>query len=284
MREWGPGPFTTHAVLQRPDGTELEWSSRRHRKRLGMLRDPTSARSSERYLDRGGDSEHSDPHASAMSWWLGALFMTGAFCFALGSFPPYFNAVSAGVDAVTFFIGSIPFTTAAFLQYYESSSAPRGVTGHPEPTAGWRALIGTRGRQIDWWACVVQFGGTIFFNVSTFAATRTDFTAQQARRLVWAPDVFGCICFLIASWLAYSEVCRRAWWRPERDLGWRISALNMVGSIAFAASAIGARYVSDTTDVTNIALVNLGTFIGGACFFVGAALLPVESRRDRTSI
>ena len=32
----GPLGFVTHAVLVRPDGSEVEWSSRRHRKGLGL--------------------------------------------------------------------------------------------------------------------------------------------------------------------------------------------------------------------------------------------------------
>jgi hypothetical protein len=40
------------------------------------------------------------------------------------------------------------------------------------------------------------------------------------------------------------------------------------------------RYVHSTGEIANITLVNLATFIGAVCFFVGAALLPVESSRD----
>ena len=53
-----------------------------------------------------------------------------------------------------------------------------------------------------------------------------------------------------------------------------------MGSIAFGASAIAARYLHSTGEIANITLVNLGTFLGAICFFVGAALLPVESSRD----
>ena len=45
-------------------------------------------------------------------------------------------------------------------------------------------------------------------------------------------------------------------------------------------SAVAARYVGGSDDVANLELVNLGTFIGAVCFFVGALLLPVESARD----
>ena len=55
----------------------------------------------------------------------------------------------------------------------------------------------------------IQLAGTVFFNVSTFAATRDDLSLEQGKQLIWRPDVLGSVCFLVASWLAYSEVCPR---------------------------------------------------------------------------
>ena len=54
--------------------------------------------------------------------------------------------------------------------------------------------------RIDWWATAVQFVGTLFFNISTFAAVRgsTMSIAHQNHR-IWMPDVLGSICFLVAS-------------------------------------------------------------------------------------
>jgi hypothetical protein len=93
--------------------------------------------------------------------------------------------------------------------------------------------------------------------------------------------VGGSICFLVASWLAYSEVNRGVWPRSDGSIGWRIAALNLAGSLAFGLAAIAARYLPTTGEPANIALVNAGTFLGGVCFLVGAVLLPVESARDR---
>ena len=41
-----------------------------------------------------------------------SLFMVGASCFALGTIPAYVHAVGANADAMTFFLGSIFFTSA----------------------------------------------------------------------------------------------------------------------------------------------------------------------------
>lgn len=267
LRAGGPGPFVTRAVLERPDGTVVEWTSRRHRKGLGPA--PVGARAS------GG-------RASAASWWIGSLFAIGAVCFALGSVPQYVARVDAAVVGRTFFVGSLFFTTAAYLQYVETLRAPGGVLADSPRPGRLAALVGWRPRRIDFWAVAVQLVGTVFFNVSTFAATRVDGTVDQARHLVWAPDIAGSICFLVASWLAYAEVNRGVRPRPDRTVGWTIAAVNLLGSVAFGVAAVAARYRRSDGEVANVALVNLGTFLGAVCFLVGAALLPVESARERS--
>ena len=55
---------------------------------------------------------------------------------------------------------------------------------------------------------MIQLIGTLFFNITTFAGTRADLNLAQERHLIWAPDVLGSVAFLVASWLAYSEVNR----------------------------------------------------------------------------
>ncbi|WP_421733974.1 hypothetical protein [Cellulomonas sp.] len=262
LRVRGPAGFVTHATLVRPDGSEVEWSSRRHRKGLGL-----------RGAVVGGGP------ASALSWWIGGLFALGSVCFALGSVPLYFDQVAPATVAATFFVGSIFFTSAAYLQFHETLRAPTGVlAGSPRPR-----LLAWSSRRIDAWAVLVQLVGTVFFNLSTFAATRADLTLAQERHLVWAPDVGGSICFLVASWLAYAEVNRGILPRSDRSVGWGIAALNLLGSVAFGVAAVAARYLRSTGELANLPLVNLGTFLGAVCFLVGAVLLPVESARERSS-
>ena len=212
---------------------------------------------------------------------MGGLFALGSICFALGSTRLYFNHIQPAVVAWTFFVGSLFFTAASAVQYHETRSAPTGIEPGAPGRRGLHAFLGAAPRQIDWWAAAVQLVGTVFFNITTFAATRTDLTLAQQRHLVWAPDVFGSICFLIASWLAYSEVNHA--FRPHSDgsIGWSIAAVNMVGSVAFGAAAIAARYLHTTGEIANITVVNVGTFVGAVCFLAGAVLLPVESAREQ---
>jgi hypothetical protein len=202
--------------------------------------------------------------------------MIGSACFVIGAVPGYVNLVGYEADGITFFVGSIFFTTAAFLQALQSVGA---LKGDPRPKAGvrWRMLVRAP-KKPEWWAGVVQLGGTILFNVSTFAALETALDPVQANRRVWAPNVFGSIAFLVASALVFADV-QRPWlrWRP-RNINWDVAMLNMAGSIFFGLSAIGAR-VMDTGDLRNAELANLGTFLGGICFFVGALLLIPDAER-----
>ncbi len=188
----GFGRFVTREVFTGPDGRELEWTSREHRKQAGPL-------------DAGRGSTWWAP--SALGWWIGVLFAIGAACFAVGPFPGYVDAVGPRADAITFFVGSIFFTTAAFLQYVQAVNAPRDLV-MPLRKQKLKIFVWEPGR-IDWEATAIQFVGTVFFNITTLAAIDTAWSTQQATRLVWVPDAAGSVCFLVASWFAWGEVVAR---------------------------------------------------------------------------
>jgi hypothetical protein len=129
--------------------------------------------------------------------------------------------------------------------------------------------------RIDWWASLVQFVGTLWFNRTTLSAFVVGLGASPSHHPVWRPDALGSICFLVSSWLAWAEVCHgRFAWRPT-DISWWITLLNLVGSVAFGVSAI-ASYVKPNGQLVSLALTNLGTFVGAICFLVGGLLLLPE--------
>lgn len=182
------------------------------------------------------------------------LFVVGSACFALGAAPSYAVAVGAEADAVTFFVGSLFFTTAATLQWIS-----------------WR--VDNDRHRLDGWAAAVQWIGTVFFNISTFAAMDDQLSASEVDRHVWTPDVRGSICFLVSSGLAWYATTHRLWaWQPHRR-AWLVAALNLIGSIAFGASAVASYVVPDTDELRSESLTNLGTFVGAICFLLAAALL-----------
>ena len=258
LKSKGIGPFVTKAELKSPEGKIIIWDSRYHRKHHSNLE-----------ITPG--STWWAPGSAG--WWIGILFAIGSFLFALGSIPIYFNSVGTSLDAITFFTGSIFFTSAAYLQYLESVNAPNRVSDSIKEKL---YFIKWQPNRIDWWATGIQLIGTLFFNISTFNALRSNSNVNLMNHLVWSPDVYGSICFLIASLLAWWEVSHALWSWKLGNISWWIAALNLIGSVAFGFSAIGAYILPATGLPKNEILVNLGTFIGAICFLIGGLLLLPE--------
>lgn len=256
------GPFVTHVTFSTSEGRVVEWSSRRHRKHASAL-----SRS------RPGESVWWAPHRA--SWWIGVFFAIGSTCFLVGPLPWYVDLVGPAADGVTFFVGSIFFTTAAGLQCLETFNADRGPGG----SRGRLRVVAFEPRRADWWSSVVQIVGTLLFNVTTFRGMSTALDNPDYDRLVWAPDAYGSICFLVAGYLAYLEVCGGWACVRQRTLEWKIAAVNLVGCIAFGISAVAAYIVPATGDAIDLAAANGFTALGGLCFLVGAILLLPEGAR-----
>ena len=202
------------------------------------------------------------------------LFAIGSACFFVGPFPGFVELVGSGIDGLVFFVGSIFFTSAAALLWLETINADPGPLHRAERFR----LVSLEPRRIDWWAAGVQLVGTLFFNVNTFHAMQSGLDADAYDRLVWTPDVLGCICFLVSSGLAFAEVGRR-----RHTLEWKIAALNLAGSIAFGIAAIAAYWVPSQGSVLDLAAANGFTALGGLCFLVGSILLLPEGAANEAS-
>ncbi|TDN92842.1 hypothetical protein EV279_2375 [Microbacterium sp. BK668] len=193
--------------------------------------------------------------------------MIGSACFAVGAVPAYADAVGPVWSSATFFLGSIFFTLAALIQLALSGRRP------PE-----RPLQGADAA--DWWSAAIQFVGTLLFNLST-AAVLVQAVASPAQELTgWRPDAWGSIAFLISSTLALVAANRSGeLWDPLART-WHGTFLNMVGSIAFGFSAVGAYVLPATGDLRNLEWADLGTFLGAICFFLAAALARRNTEHD----
>ncbi len=187
----------------------------------------------------------------------GRRYAVGSILFALGATPGYIGLVSPTVDAATYFIGSIFFTWAATMQL--------------------RDVRAMRAGRLDLWADAILWVGTLCFNASTIFAIAQNLTAAQENRFVWRPDAVGSALFLVSSILAVVAISRSAaTWAPHvRD--WRIAWWNLLGSVAFGISALGAYVVPSSGEVANANLANLGTFLGALCFLW--ASLQLEGHR-----
>jgi hypothetical protein len=251
----GAGPFVTRVRYRLADGRLVEWTSRAHRKHRGHRR-----------------SWWAPGH---LGWWVAALFIVGSACFAVGALPGYSDAAGVHADAMTYFVGSIFFTSASYLQFVQCINTDPVADG----ARHWRRrLFAIEPRRIDWWATAVQLVGTVFFNFTTFDAFLQGLDARQENLVVWTPDALGSLCFLISSELAYAEA-GHGWisWRI-RDAGWRIAALNMLGSIFFGISAVAGYVVPSTGSVVNAAVDTSGTFWGAVCFLAASMLLIPEAQ------
>jgi hypothetical protein len=203
---------------------------------------------------------------------LAVLFMIGSFGFALGSTSAYASAVGPTPDAVTFFVSSIFFTSASFLQLLQSQSPAMAATGTShDDERGKLRFFAWRPRDKAWVAAASQFPGTLFFNGTTFWGITIAISNSQYDQVVWRPDFFGSILFLVSSAFAILALGRLRTWRP-RESAWWVAWLNTIGSIAFMASAIGAFVIPRTTSAVDLALADRGTWVGGVCFFFGALL------------
>lgn len=181
-------------------------------------------------------------------------FALGSTCFLVGPFPGYIQLVGERADAITFFVGSILFTTGGALQ---------SVLAWPE-----RAASG-QGRAA-WVAAIVQSAGTLFFNVTTYQALHTAVSDPQYNRLVWRPDALGSICFLISGFIAF-RASPRTGWLPQRGLhGWWEPGVNLLGCVFFGVSAIAGYVVPSSGSMIDLAAANWNTALGAACFLACA--------------
>jgi YrhK-like protein len=180
-------------------------------------------------------------------------FAVGSACFVIGPFPGFVQLVGAGADAAVFFAGSICFTIAAGLELREST-VRRARRWGSDPS---------------WWSAFVQFVGTLLFNLSTFDAMQDSLSTHEEDRLIWAPDLFGSICFLVSGAIAYVVAARVA----RRDKAWTMAAVNLLGCVLFMVSAVASYIVPSSGTVLELAAANWCTSLGALCFLVGALLL-----------
>jgi hypothetical protein len=185
------------------------------------------------------------PHPHHATWWIGVLFAIGSVCFLVAPFPGFLNLVGAEADAAVFFVGSLFFTTAAFLQFLS---------------------VSYRTHRVDWWSTAIQFAGTIYFNINTFRALQDAIDSGDVDKVIWRPELLGSICFLVSGLLAYREV---------RD---RSTTVNLAGCVLFMLSTLGGYVVPETGDAFNLAVANAGTSLGALCFLTGALWLLTSPR------
>jgi hypothetical protein len=275
------GIFMTRVVQRLRDGRRLVYFSRRVRKALPPLHlasdgsEIVAARAADPWLQLWA------PHR--LSWWIAVLFICGSACFAVGSFAanwpqqlPAWLGVGSVINRV-FFVGSLFFTGAAWLQLLEAINgdvADIGVSSAAQARS-WR-WFSWKPHNAGYSASLVQLVGTLLFNFNTGDAMIPGLAWAAGDLLVWGPDVIGSICFLVASYLALLEVSHRFWSWQSSLLSWWIVMLNMLGSIAFMVAAIFGFFVPASGHLEWLWGANFFTLIGALCFLLASYLLIPE--------
>lgn len=203
------------------------------------------------------------------------LFIVGSLLFGVGSFPPYSQLVDGRVVGFTFVVGGLFFTAGGYSAFLEV------INDNREADTPFRFWAGSPRTKL-WWAGFIQLIGTLLFNVNTLDAMITTFTVEETNRLVWGPDMFGSLAFLVASHLFWLNVRGPLGRGETAEAEWWAAMLNYIGSVFFLVSAIASFTLETTGETLNIALVNSGTFLGAVCFLAGSYLgLPTPTPDDR---
>jgi len=275
----GLGSFITRRIFLRPDGTRFTWLSRQHRKSLRPLLES-------RVLSAGALLLRCLWMPSELNWWIGTVFAIGSFLFGLGGvlclLPAWASALHTDITAINviFFAGSIPFTTAAYLQLFQAANvgkvSPEDGTLH-RPSRPF--LFGWMPRDIGWLSCALQFVGTIFFNFNTLDSLIPDLGWIGQDIVVWIPDFLGSALFLVSGYLAFVETCHARWrWEPG-SISWWVTFTNLVGCVAFMLSAFFAFIPPQGLGATALAFASAFTLIGALGFLVGSLLMLPETAR-----
>ncbi|MFF8837659.1 hypothetical protein [Streptomyces sp. NPDC015130] len=273
QRAEGTGPFTTRLTWQPPGGGTAVWESRPARRRgLMAVRPPGAADARVASADDTALGRLRRLNAVAAT-----AFVIGGALFAAGAAVAQFGSADATTCASIYFAGGLFFNAGGYVSLLQVVNAPRHVPGGEATLVaqGWR-WWSYEPMRVDWLSAFVLFVGTLVFAVDLLDSFLQGLTAQQVNRLIWAPDVIGCVLFLISGHLAFAEICHGRPCVRQRDLGWWIVAVNQLGSVLFMVSALAAYDRPATGSLINADIANWGTLTGALCFSAGGILQYYE--------
>jgi hypothetical protein len=223
-----------------------------------------------------------------LNWWIGVVFAVGAALFILASLlflipeMAVLCSVSEAQANGVFFLGSIPFTVAAYLQLFQAANA-ESLTGQPREGKKGYQYFGWRPRELGWLSCALQFLGTLLFNINTFDALQLPLNWLQQDFAIWVPNVLGSLLFLSSGYLAFIEICHARWAWQAGHMSWWIGLINLLGCVAFMCAAIFALVLPQAPAFDAVTLSLIFTLLGAAAFLLGALLLLPETAAAKIS-
>lgn len=195
-----------------------------------------------------------------------SAFVIGGSLFCLGALLAQADVGGPRLAAAVFVAGGVFFTTGGYTSVLLVANAGDGR---------WRWWSTEPGR-LDWASAVALFVGTLYFGASLLAALIGDLTTAQIHRLVWSPEVIGCVLFLLSGHLALLQLRRERGRGHRSDLDLWVAVANQVGSALFMVAAIAAFVRPSTGDELAVGIANWGTFAGAACFAAAGVMQEFE--------
>jgi hypothetical protein len=219
-----------------------------------------------------------------VNWVAAGAFIVGGSLFALGAGEAQLGSGDATTAASIFFAGGLFFNTGGYASLLGAINLPRAAETSEGPVAGRWRWWSYEPQRLDWLSAFVLFVGTLAFGVSLAHSFLSGLSVHEVNRMIWTPEMIGCVLFLISGHLGMVEICQRT--RPclrWRDLGWSIVAINQVGSILFMVSALAAFTRPATGSEINVTVANWGTLTGALCFALGGVMQAFERPRTPES-
>jgi hypothetical protein len=209
-----------------------------------------------------------------------AAFLVGGSLFAVGAAISQLHLGGPRLAAVVYMVGGVFFSTGGYSSVLLAINAPHRRRDGTWVEARWRWWA-REPRNYDYLAAAVLFTGTLVFGVNLVDSLLGALTPTQLDRLVWSPDIIGCILFLIAGQLAMVDIADS--WIPwlhgktfrREDLGWWIVLINQIGSVLFMVSAV-ASFVRADGDMIAVNIANWGTLTGALCFAIAGLMQFAE--------
>jgi hypothetical protein len=208
-------------------------------------------------------------------------FLVGGSLFAIGAALAQADIGGPRLAAVVYMVGGVFFSTGGYASVLLAINAPHRRRDGTWARGPWRWWA-REPTNFDYLAAVVLFVGTLVFAINLVDSLLGDLTPTQQDRLVWNPDVIGCLLFLISGHLAMVDISG-SWWPWTRGgrlrgegLGWWVVFVNQAGSVLFMVSAV-ASYVRADGDMIAVGIANWGTLTGALCFAVAGFMQFYES-------
>lgn len=220
-----------------------------------------------------GSGSFTSQRLRRINWLSAGAFTIGGSLFALGAAEAQLGSGDATTAASIYLAGGVFFTTGGYASVLGAINSPREVVaggGAAEPLWRWWSYEPQR---LGWLAPFVLFIGTLAFGISLIDAFISGLSTHGVDRLIWRPEIAGCVLFLLSGHLGFVEICHRFWpCLRRRDLAWWTIAINQLGSILFMVSALAAFTRPETSNEVNVTIANWGTLTGALCFAIGGVM------------